>query len=219
MEYSNKKWPYTSNIIDVVRGSVVFDDINHLLDGFNRFHNEFRSNVLNLDSKIKNQKGCIKCIVRIKNSFNKINDNISLLPLSSLKYCDIKCNVLIEYNNIRIIGEIAFLLKCYLNFKKKQHSIYSFIRNEDLYNKLYNYNSNISNINNDTKYKLFRKCILSHDINKFYSNLVNLSLKEKYYILKNQHRIVVLLKQNNWEIGTKLFVNIIAKLEKEQSKV
>ena len=39
------------------------------------------------------------------------------LNLNEFNYCDIKFNVLIEYNNTRIVGEIQFLLS-FMNHAK-----------------------------------------------------------------------------------------------------
>ena len=220
LEYNKKKWPYSSNIIDIIRCSITFHDINHFLNAFNRFYNDFKSDMANSSEVLSKREGCIKGIVRIKNGFSLIGDNVSLLSLDKINYSDIKCNILIEYNNIRIIGEIQFLLSIFLNFKKKQHSLYSFKRNKQLYEKLYKYNKNINdNNNNNIKYNIFNKIILLKNINKFYLNLTNLSLNDKYYILKNKNKIYKLLDINNWIKGKELFDNIIEKLEKEQLKI
>lgn len=93
------QWPHTAHILDYLRCSVVFDNIQDFLNGFNHFYNEFNSNTTNLREKMYHQKRCIKCIVRIKNDFDGIEDNCKNLDLRPFNYCDIKCNVLIENSN------------------------------------------------------------------------------------------------------------------------
>ena len=214
LDYKNKEWPLTSNIIDVVRCSVSFNDIKHFLDAFNRFRAQF-------DHKsIANNKGCIKAIVRIKNDFIDISDDISAESLQNINYSDIKVNVLIEYNNKRIIGEIQFLLNIFLNFKKRQHSIYSFIRNAALYNSLFNLQYNNSNKNkNELIYNGMRKYVLSRNISEFSFYMQSLTLVEKDYILKDENRdkILKLMKENEWRKGIELFSAIVEKLKQTQS--
>ena len=214
LDYNNKEWPRTSNIIDVVRCSVSFNDINAFLNGFNRFYNEFDYR------RIANQKGCIKAIVRIKNDFSELSDNIGSESLENINYCDIKLNVLLEYNNTRIIGEIQFLLDIFLDFKKRQHSIYSFIRNEALYNSLYDLQCDMCNNKSDIIYKKLRNVILSQNINDFSLYLQSLTLVEKYYILEqeNEEKIMKLMQDNEWKKGMQLFTIIVKKYKKEQLK-
>ena len=137
--------------------------------------------------------------------------------MSNINYSDIKVNVLIEYNNKRIIGEIQFLLNIFLNFKKRQHSVYSFVRNEPLYNSLFDlkYNKLANENKNDVIYNEIRKYILSQNISDFSLYLQSLTLVEKYYILKDENRdkIVNLMKENEWKKGIELFSVIANKLK------
>ena len=101
----------------------------------------------------------------------RVKDNIS-------KYncCDIKLNVLIEYKNIRLIGEIQFLLNWMLNAKKLGHSLYGYVRNYDLIKQIsmlyYQYDNNKESANenennNDNNNILLQKQvsnILQHKI-------------------------------------------------------
>ena len=102
LEYSQSKeheWPYTRNIIDLVRCSVVFDNIKDLLAGIDQFKRIIDAN---------ENDTCIKLIYRIKNGFENLK-NIS--NLDDYVYCDVKFNVLIDLNGNSIIGEIQFLAK------------------------------------------------------------------------------------------------------------
>ena len=77
--------------IDFVRGSVVFNDINDFVEGVRKFKTKFY------------QIECIQDIVRTKNDFNKFQDlNLSDLDLNSFDYCDIKFNVLLAFNGVRV---------------------------------------------------------------------------------------------------------------------
>ena len=73
--------------------------------GFNQFYHQYSDS-----SAMEKHNGCVKLIVRVKNDFVNIDDECSSLPLNLFNYCDIKCNVLLEYNKTRLIGEIQFIL-------------------------------------------------------------------------------------------------------------
>ena len=57
--------------------------------------------------------------------------------LKQYRYRDIKCNVLIEYQKKRIIGEIQFILKFMLNAKKRDHKVYELKRKDELFHSLH----------------------------------------------------------------------------------
>ena len=95
MDYNNREWPHTSHILDYIRCSVVFDDLPSFLNAYNLFWTQYWDY-----NNIDNQNGCIKCIVRVKNDFASLPEDIDSV------YRDIKCNVLLGHNGIRIIGEI-----------------------------------------------------------------------------------------------------------------
>ena len=104
-------------------------------------------------------------------------------------------------------GEIQFLLNIFLNFKKRQHSIYSFIRNDVLYDRLYNLQLNMSLNKNNMFFNRLRKLILSHNLKQFSLFLECLTLPEKYYILdeQNESKIIRLLNENEWGKGKQFF--------------
>ena len=202
------QWPHTAHILDYLRCSVVFDNIQDFLNGFNHFYNEFNSNTTNLREKMYHQKRCIKCIVRIKNDFDGIEDNCKNLDLRPFNYCDIKCNVLIEYQGIRIIGEIQFLLAF------MGHSIYSFQRKSELFEKLSQLMMASETTNGDNILVMLRKYILSYNMTKFSTFFENMTVKEKYYILKKKSQIINLLKQSKWNKGLALFLSVVDQQQK-----
>ena len=228
IDYNHRAYPTTSHILDFVRCSVTFDNIEHLLNGFNKFYHTFHYTNMSKETEIqllnlkmaqkfginpghvkindssKKEFDCIKGIVRVKNDFTKLtlnnNGKIEDLPLKSFDYCDIKCNVLIEYYNIKIIGEIQFLLSFMLDAKKMSHKTYSFLRKEELYRKLYQ----LSQFDENSLLNKLSKIILSHNINQLSKFFETMSLKEKYFVLKNENVIVNILKENKWKKGEKL---------------
>ena len=194
LEYSNdREWPYTSSIVDLVRCSVVFDTVDDLLNAVNTFE----ETIINENEN----NNVIKKVVRRKNGFyRKIQRESWNMQLSLFDYCDIKLNVIIEYFDIQIIGEIQFLLEFMLMAKKKGHSIYGFIRNEDYFKQL----NQISNDENQF-YLQFQKIILLKNIKQFSSFLQNCSNKEKSIVEKQKDKLILLIKQNQWKKGLKLF--------------
>ena len=60
-------------------------------------------------NKSASNDNCIIKIIRIKNGF--VNLNGQLNNLNDYDYADIKMNVLIQFKQMKMIGEIQFLLK------------------------------------------------------------------------------------------------------------
>ena len=105
LDYQHKNWPHTAHILDFLRCAVIFDNVTDFIKGFTKFESNFTD-----PNFIHKRKGCIKQIVRIKNDFGDIKDESWNLDLNSFNYCDIKCNVIIEYNKQRLIGDLVFIL-------------------------------------------------------------------------------------------------------------
>ena len=115
MILGDKDWPRTAHVVDVVRCSLTFDNAKDMMESIDKF-----------EKLIKQDKGgCIRSIIRRKNSFviyddlilkkaKTIEDRTRLvqsLPLNKFKYCDLKLNVVIDHKGRAIIGEIQFLIK------------------------------------------------------------------------------------------------------------
>ena len=194
LDYSHLEWPYTQYIIDLVRCSVVFDNSRDLVTGINSFIN-----------MVKNKKTFSICkILRIKNGFEDFETISNETKLSLFHYRDLKMNVLIEYNRIRIIGEVQFLLSMMLNAKKKGHSVYSFVRNRDYFCDLNKYLYNNINING-----VF-KTIITKNLMSFYLMIKNANRNEiKNVFMENKDEILKLIKANGWKKGEKLFVLLL----------
>ena len=122
-------------------------------------------------SKINAGRGnTIKKIVRIKNGFkNILNWNIN--QLSDYTYYDIKFNVIVEYNNTAVIGEIQFLLDFMLEVKKMGHSVYAVKRKNDFIK-----NVNFMYENNDLNLVNYQSKLLSIFQSKHFEKLVMESL-------------------------------------------
>ena len=86
-------------------------------------------------------------------------------------------NVLIEFNKMRLIAEIQFLLSFMLEAKKLGHAFYAFQRKKEYYENLYklnnynNYNINVTNV--EFIEKLLQTPILCQNKNIF-SKLLHL---------------------------------------------
>ena len=221
-DYIHLDWPHSSHILDYLRCSVVFKDVRSLVKGFNKFYSKY-----NDWRNINEQNGCIKCIVRIKNDFSKIGDNAKDLELNSFGYSDIKCNVLIQYNNVSIIGEIQWLLSFMLNAKKISHGIYTFARKKELYNGIYQtINVNISGGNgigtkeikeNENYYRWqglwleLNTIIVCRNMKQFslFFETIGLQGQLYEYICKNSKTILSILEENQWHSGIKLFKLVV----------
>lgn len=81
-----------------------------------------------------NNAMCIKKVLRVKNGFKSIKEWKSA---EHANYVDIKFNVVIEYNNQCIIGELQFLLKFLLKAKKIGHKLYGIIRRREFIDSTY----------------------------------------------------------------------------------
>ena len=102
------QWPHCCNIVDYIRCCVTFDDIDSFLKGFYQFISDFKFDYPDRNQSDNYKNRCVKFIVRIKNDFSSIKDNAWDENVDSFNYCDVKCNVLIECYQYRLIGEIQF---------------------------------------------------------------------------------------------------------------
>ena len=113
IEYQNELYPTSACVLDFNRCTLTFNSIETLLTALNLFVNKVKYY----------QSGNIIKIVRCKNTFkNYVNEGPG--------YADMKLNVIIKGNTNNIIGEVQFLLSPMLNFKKKEHNLYSVQRQE-----------------------------------------------------------------------------------------
>ena len=71
----------------------------------------------------------------------ELADKISEISLDKLNYSDVKVNVLLEYNNKRVVAELQFLLSIFLHYKKGIQPIRllnkDFINNYIVYKMIY----------------------------------------------------------------------------------
>ena len=205
LEYYDSQYPHCGNILDIVRGSVVFDTTKDLLIGFEMFRKIIDSNKKKLgrndngaQQQNESKSGCIKHIIRIKNGFNKIEDESWNTNINKFQYCDIKVNMLIEYNNVKLIGELQFLLSFMLTSKKMSHIVYSFVRNETFFN-------NLNKLAFESKEKVMNKIILNQNAGLLSNLLENCSDIDKEHFLLKQEFYETFLKDSQWTRGTKLF--------------
>ena len=143
-DYGKKEYPSCANILDFLRFSVTFDNVNDLLNGVNQFVTDI------------NNGDVIECLVpngilRVKNGFQAIIQEWK--SLNDASYVDIKFNVIYvnKNTNERMIIEGQFLLSFLLKAKKMGHKYYSIVRQEELINNVKNQVYIIDN--NYDKYK------------------------------------------------------------------
>ena len=87
LDYKNESWPHTRNIKDLLRCSVVFDNVHDLVEGCKKFAEMRGKNV--------DFSGCLGKIIRIKNGFSEISDNSWDKELNHFNYVDVKYNICI----------------------------------------------------------------------------------------------------------------------------
>ena len=191
LEYYDAPWPRSAQLLDLVRGSIVFETSKDLLRGFELFRRWINSERFTKDS-------CLKYIVRVKNGFNCIKDESWNLDIKEFDYCDIKINVLIEYNGMKLIGELQFMLDFMLKAKKMSHRLYSFVRNES-------YFQSLERMNSQSKGKLLKKIILNQNV-KFFSNFLDdCNDDDKKMLLDNKDSYNQLFQDTQWQKGAELF--------------
>ena len=228
LDYQESIWPRSANVLDFVRGSVVFANSSDLLKGINKFidiitnnndekndnngnNNNSNNNNMNEKSRKLRKNHCIKRIVRIKNGFDQFQ-NVSTLDdnqLNKFNYCDVKFNILIEWNSVRIIGEIQFLLKWMLEAKKLGHSIYSFVRNKHYYTEINDLIVNIDKkfeTNKLNKIKEIEKIAVQRNVSLMYTLLQGTNETEKtHFWIEKESQLRKMFVKNRWEKGLKLY--------------
>ena len=107
-DYQNEEFPSCASIVDLLRCSVCFNDVETMLQTLDAFCD------LIYDEKCS---FCVTEIIRVKNGFNDI---VRWKSENDANYCDVKLNVIIfdKQTNRAILGEIQFLLKWLLKAKK-----------------------------------------------------------------------------------------------------
>ena len=216
LEYSDRPWPYNSNILDILRCSVVFSTPKDLMDGLNKF-------ILLVKYNSSKKFRCIKHILRIKNMFQSISNwNINNNDIDNIdwniNYCDIKLNVLIETYKYKMIGEIQFILNFMLKAKQMGHIFYGYVRNYDLYHQIHE----ITKSSNVNEIKQLHSKLKSIIVKKNYPALVRFVLFGQLAKLnddKNRdivRKLIELCSKNNWEKGLILLKNCISFHENEK---
>ena len=138
------------------------------------------------------------------------------MNINEFNYTDIKMNVLIECNEMSIIGEIQFLLSFMLEAKKIGHSFYAFQRKQEYFEKLNQLNILLANKDGTFVRNALQTQILSQNKNTF-SRLLHLLNDDELEIVRamkmengNDVSVLTKLKQNHWRKGEKIFKSIVA---------
>ena len=213
LDYFDRQWPCSSNILDTIRCSVSFSSSKDLINGVNKI-----KQLIGFDD-VQIGYGCLYKVVRIKNMFGDIknwdfkrnlnddknNDNEEMI--NDFSYCDLKMNVIVKHDNIAIIGEIQFMLDWMVDAKSMGHIHYGFLRNEYLYRQLAEKLEHENNV--DIKEKTFE---LVQDCGRkdYYSlsKLVLIGTIDKLTHHKSHNfdfkHLLTLCEQGNWSKGLKL---------------
>eukprot|EP01084_Bolivina_argentea_P174843 302834_1 len=205
VDYYDKPWPTTSSILDFVRCGISFRTAKDMIMG-----------LIKAKSLIDVSKsgGCIKRVCRIKNMFKSVpqwgND------IEKYSYCDIKFNVVIEFKDIAMIGEIQFLLDWMQEAKVLGHSLYGFVRNEEYVKELSiewyenmtenDRMSELLNIVAIKNYKRLEKQLLYGDLKQIFNI--------KFMQNGKENTLEDLLVQNRWKKGLKLYKATLKRFNK-----
>ena len=87
-----------------------------------------------------------------------------------------------------------------------RHSIYSFVRKKDYFEKIGDIiNSYDLNFNDDVMFLRMKKIIFAQNMNQLALTLQTINNREVYFILKYKNELMSLFNQNKWQNGLKLF--------------
>ena len=217
--YTDRKYPISANLLDVIRCSVTFDNAKDLIAGLEKFEQKIA-----IDEK---KDSILKCLIRRRNSFGDIEER--------LDYSDIKINVLVKVHNVSMIGEVQFLLSFMENFKNRAHGTYRFMRKESFFNQLSDLyydtskENDLLNIIATKNFTNFEKLMLYFDVSNFDINPIKLLLMlyneyawEKgcllfwYTILKTNDKKLVSSIVNSVKLWDTIFkMNKVAKWQKQ----
>ena len=112
LDYRHKRYPKAAHVLDVVRCSILFNDIDNLKNGILKFF-----------QIVENEKsGDIVKIVRFKNGYSSIPN---WKCYSDALYADAKANVLFKFKDKTMICEIQFLYTKCQEAKKLSHKFYT----------------------------------------------------------------------------------------------
>jgi len=128
VDYSDQPFPTSACLLDIVRCTLVFDDLAGMVQGIKHFESEiFWSN-----------NYCLKRILRVKNGFTEAFGTSDAIRY---EYTDIKFNVGVvrldgASRATEVICECQFLLKQMNTFKHKSHKLYSIFRQKEYFENL-----------------------------------------------------------------------------------
>ena len=115
-DYRDEQFPSAAHVLDIIRCSLTFDDVESMLKGMNLFK-----------ERVESGEFCVKEVVRVKNGFKLEYTH------DTATYTDIKFNVMVSIDgkDHDIIAEVQFLFQRMLEYKKIAHSLYSIERTSE----------------------------------------------------------------------------------------
>lgn len=151
--------------------------------------------------------GCILTVLRIQNGFSRLKNydiNNILNNMDKLEYCDLKVNVLVDFNNIRLVGEIQFVLSWMIHVKKSRHKLDEFARKQAYYNQM-NKMAVASSSRDESLKSGINYIIVTQNYDRLSNLLLYFDSNEKDFMLNNQKYIRKLMVDSQWSKGVKLF--------------
>eukprot|EP01084_Bolivina_argentea_P142410 250191_1 len=168
-DYREEKFPTAAHILDIVRCSLIFEDVSSMLFGMDLFQ-----------ETIKEQEYCILEVARVKNGFFEYKH-------SAASYTDIKFNVLIKGKKYNIIGEVQFLFRKMADYKRIAHALYNISRTKEFVDDL----SEVLPVKLDLEKQLFIHAARDN-INGLTDLMVTHQFNEKALLQLNQQKQSIL---------------------------
>ena len=170
-DYRDEQFPTAAHVLDIIRCSLTFDDVESMLKGMDLFK-----------QRIESGKFCVKEVVRVKNGFMEYSHDAAT-------YTDIKFNVIVSINgkDHDIIAEVQFLFERMLEYKKIAHSLYSIERTGEFVDNM----TKLLPIKTDKLKQLFIQSA-KNNLSGFTDLMVTYGLESKQLLEHNQRRQSIL---------------------------
>eukprot|EP00485_Elphidium_margaritaceum_P000299 CAMPEP_0202697428 /NCGR_PEP_ID=MMETSP1385-20130828/10760_1 /ASSEMBLY_ACC=CAM_ASM_000861 /TAXON_ID=933848 /ORGANISM="Elphidium margaritaceum" /LENGTH=820 /DNA_ID=CAMNT_0049353889 /DNA_START=55 /DNA_END=2514 /DNA_ORIENTATION=- len=198
-DYYDEPFPTAACLLDIVRCTLIFDDLAGLVDGIKRF-----------EAEIESAKYCVKRILRVKNGFH---ESFGTADAIRFEYADLKfnCGVVRSNGSTEIIAEVQFLLKNMSEFKPKSHKLYSVFRQRDYFENL----KMIASLRKDWKSRFAWACS-SQDSAKMTQLILEKGIATLDEISEVGDRVDEIAVGGNAEKGLKC-LKVLCKLTKEKT--
>ena len=171
-DYRDEQFPTAAHVLDIIRCSLTFDDVESMLKGMDLFK-----------KRIESGEFCVKEVIRVKNGFKLEYSN------DTATYTDIKFNVMVNIDgkDHDIIAEVQFLFQRMLEYKKIAHSLYSIERTSEFVDNM----TKVLPIKTDKLKQLFIQSA-KNNLKGFTDLMVTYGLEPEQLLKLNQRRQSIL---------------------------